>query len=430
MDLFILLRLIAGTSTPLPQLEYYKKPLYANFKSSWARTIGKWFRLIMAIVPVIVLIRLIVDFQNTLAWWILTIASAPMIVIAIYGLIADIICKVRVKLHEASIDESIHVKQRYGRPGGGKTSSLVYDSKILADLMWKKICQEYKLLEPYLNEIPYWNKRAREDAYEIIDAYNFYKNSGTYPCLWSSVPVFIDGVPANRLTANHLMQRERLPYGSVLILDEVSLILPQELFRNKPIEIEEFAKFPRHYGDFHIGSTEQGRDNMFKALRNSAGEIRCMLKQTWILKPKLLIWIYDFLMEHTNKLTKATVNFFRILKQIINSIGYRRYTYYDSGTEDIKAVSGEKSFILPSFLNVTYDSRAFKNAYRCKDEPLNTSSWEHLRLSKAELDEIFTKELQERKTKAEIRTEENRKRREEEREKRKAEKEAKKNKEK
>lgn len=343
------------------------------------------------------------------------VASAPMIAISIYNFLADIVYKLRIKAHDASIDENIFVKQRYGRPGGGKTSSLLYDSKILADVMWKKIQQEYKLLEPYLKDIPFWSKKAREDAQEIIDAYNFYKNSNTYPCLWSSVPVFVDGIPANRLTANHLMQRDRLPYGSVLVLDEVSLILPQELFRNKPIEIEELAKFPRHFADLHIGTTEQGRDNMFKALRNSAGEIRCMLKQEWVLKPRLLIWIYDFLLEHTKNITKAKVTFFRVLKKIINAIGYRRYTYYDSGTEDLREVSKEKTFILPSFLNVTYDSRAFKNAYRCKDEPLKQSSWEHLRLSKEELDEIFTKELQERKTKSEVRAEENRKRREEER---------------
>lgn len=405
-----------------PQLEYKKAPLYASFKSSWARTIGKWFRLILVIVPTIVLVRLVIDYSNTVLWWALTIASSPMIVISYYNLMADIVCKIRVKAYEASIDDDIYVEQRYGRPGGGKTSSAFYTAKILADIMWKKIKQEYKLLKPYLNDIPFWNTKAREDAQEIIDAYNFYKNSGTYPCLWSSVPGFVDGVPVNRLTANHLMQRDRLPFGTVAILDEVSLILPQELFRNKPVEIEELAKFPRHFGDLHIITTEQGRDNVFKGLRNSAGRIRCMLKQQWILKPRILIWIYDKLLSKTEHMTRTKATFFRVLNKVINAIGYRRYTYYDSGTEDLREVSKEKTFILPSFLNVTYDSRAFKNAYRCKDEPLKQSSWEHLRLSKEELDEIFTKELQERKTKAEVRSEENRKRREEERRKKEEEK--------
>lgn len=406
-----------------PRLSYQITPLYASFKKKWFRWFGNWFRLLMAIIPAIILARLILDYQANWKWWVLTIVCAPVIVISFFNLIKDFVCKIRVKIHEASIETNKYVILRHGRPGGGKTSSLVYDSKILADLMWESIARKYKLLKPYLKEIQFWPERMREDAVEIIEAYEFYQNGKTVPCLWSSVPVFCDGVPANRLTANHLMQRERLPYGSVLILDEVSLILPQELFRNKPIEIEEFSKFPRHYGDFHIGTTEQGKDNMFKALRNSSAENRCMVSQKWILKPNLLIWIYNTLLDKLKNLNKVTVNFFKFFDLIINSIGYRRYTYFDTGTEDRVEIGKNQTFILPSFLNVSYDERAFKNAYRCKDKPLIQSSWTHLRLSKEELDEIFTKELQERKTKVEIRSEENRKRKEIETQKKKLEKE-------
>lgn len=396
-------------SLNIPKLEYKLTPLYANFKKSWFQTIGKYFRFILVIIPTVILIRLILSFNNSLSWWILTGICAPGIIISIFNFIADIVYKIRVKKHINSIESNKYVILRHGQPGGGKTSSLLFDLKILSDLMWQDIIREYKLLEPYLEDISFWNQRQKEDAFEIIEAYEFYKNSETYPCLWTSVPAFVDNIPTNRLTANHLMQRDRLPFGSVCMLDEVSLILPQELFRNKPIEITELCKFPRHLAELHIGTTEQGKDNMFKDLRNSSSENRCMVNQTWVLKPRLLIWFYNKILDNKKKFSKTDVIFFRGLKQLINSIGYRRYRYYDTGTEDRVIISKEKTFILPSFLNITYDSRAFKNVYRCKDKPLLISSWEHLRLSQQEINEIFTKELQERKTKAEIRAEEKRK---------------------
>lgn len=389
------------------RIEYQVAPLYANFKKTWANKFGKHFRFLMVIIPVLLLIRLILDYSSTWKWWFWTIACSPIIVLATINFIRDIICKLRIKAHNASIRTDLHVISRYGRPGGGKTSSLFYDMKILADLMWAKICREYKLLEPYLNEIQFWPQKIKEDALEIIEAFNFYTNSGTYPCLWTSAPAFVDGVPANRITANHLLQREKLPYGAVVVLDEVSLILPQDLFRNRLIELKEMAKFPRHLGDFHFATTEQGKTNMLKDFRDSAAENKCMVEQRWILKPNILIWIYNFLLDHITKLTKYSTVFFRVFNSINNSIGYRKYIYYDAGTEDREIQGKLKSFILPPYLNITYDSRAFKNAYRCKDQKLKVSSWNNLRLSKQEIDEIFTKELNERmKSKAEKRAEE------------------------
>lgn len=380
-----------------PQLISKKmKPLYMTFKKTWANQIGNYFRLILVTLPTFTLVQLIINFEMTWKWWIPTIILAPFILINIINFIADVIYKSRVKAHNLSITTDKYVITRFGMPGGGKTSSLMYDMKILADLMWAEIKREYKLLKPYLDEIKFWPKQARENAEEIIEAYNFYKESKCYPCLWTSVPAFVDGVPANRVTADHLMQRKKLPYGAVVVLDEVSLILPQELFRDKPIEIKELCKFPRHFGDFHISTTEQGKDNMLIDLRRSSAENKCMVQQKWVLKARFLSWLYNFTLDHTKKTTKAKTTFFRIFKSIINSIGYRKYTYYDAGTEDRETKGKYKSFILPPYLNISYDNRAFKNAYRCKDEKFEFSSWEHMRLSKEELDEIFTKELQER----------------------------------
>ena len=93
-------------------------------------------------------------------------------------------------------------------------------------------------------------------------------------------------------------------------------------------------------------------------------------------------------------MTKRKVNYFMIFNKIIHSMGYRKYYYYENAL-NMDTVPGLKSFVLKPNLNMSYDDRAYKNAYQCKDEPLIHCSWEHLRLSSKEIKEIFTQELRE-----------------------------------
>lgn len=380
-------------------LGYTKKPLYANFKNRW---IGTHFRLLMLLFCLVPVIPIVIKFSNTFWWYISLAIPAPFVIWSLINYIWDVVYKIRIKLHIASINVDKSIIGRYGVPGSGKTSSLFFDMKIMADKMWQKIKETYILLVPYLNEIRFWSKQLREDAEEIIEAYNFYKNSGTYPCLWSTVPAFVNGVPVNICTQDHLMQKKKMPYGACVILDEISVILPAELFRTKPIEIKEMCKFPRHFGDFHFGSTEQGEKNMLIDFRNSTAENKCMIEQKWVLKPLFLIWLYNKVIDHFVKkldstgkgISKATANILQVFNKIIKSIGYRKYYYFDSGNENQQVKSKTKTFILPPYLNVTYDSRAFKNGYRCKDKPLEVSKCNALRLSASELEKIFIKKEQ------------------------------------
>jgi len=404
--------LLLFNKIPQKQIGYITSPIYARFKKSIFITISKWFRFLTLLTPLTITIRLLIDYQAVWWWWTLLMIFLPLTVPNLILFIEDCAYRIRKKIHDLSIVTNKYVIGRSGQPGGGKTSSLFYDMKILADLMWKQIKNEYKLLEPYLNQIPFWSKEAREEAEEIIEAYRFYLNSKGYPCFFTSVPAFIDGVPAHSLTADHLMQRKRLPYGAVCILDEVSLILPQELFRDKPIELREFFKFVRHLGEFHVGTTEQGKDNMFIDLRRSMSENKNMIKQKWVLKPRLLIWLFNFILDHSKKMTNIKATFLRLLQRTYNCIGWRKYYYYETETmadETTVQTSKTKTFILPPYLNIDYDNKAFKHIYRCEGKPLEENTWEHKRLSKEEITEIFTKELLERrkekKSKKEIREE-------------------------
>ena len=385
---------------------YTKTPIFARFKRSATEKIA------LAIRPccfgiTFTISALLLAFHNfsSVLWWIFAVITAPLLLFTSYRTIMQIYYETQVKNHESDVKDGVAVEIRDGPPGSGKTSSLVNDYKVLADKRYNTICNKYALLEPFLDDIPFWPIKEREDAEEIIEAYNFYKNSNSYPCLWTSVPSFVDDVPTNMLTADHLMQRKRLPYGSVVIMDETSLILPQELYHDKPYEILEMCKFPRHFGDFIYGSTEQDEDSNLIYLRRVAGCTKHMIKQEWIQKPKILMWIYDKLLSKVKVMTKKKVNFFICLDKIIHSMGYRKY-YYTETFGGFVPVPGIQTFILKPNLVVDYDERAYKNAYRCKNQQLEQASWEHLRLSDAELKLIFTEELKKRgKTRAQIRRE-------------------------
>lgn len=376
-------------------LTYHKMPFYSNFNYKFTKWISKYHRPLLAVPPIISALKLGFNYQNNFKWYLSVGITGIFLIVNTVNLIRDFIYKERVEAHIKSIKDSGSIFIRYGVPGAGKTSSLFSDFKVLADIMWEKICLEYKLLKPYLKEIKYWKDEIREDAEEIIEAYNFYKKSKTYPCLWSTVPAFCNGQPLNRLTADHLLQRKKLPYGSICLCDEMSLIMPQELRYNRPTEVKEFCKFPRHIGDLHLGTTEQAKDNMLNDFRNSASEFKCMVKQQWVLSPRFFIWLRKTLLK--SKIVtanKITSNIFKIWGKINSSIGYRKYFYYDAGTADNVQKTKIKTFILPSKLDVQYDDRAFRNIYRAKNLPLEVSKWTHLRLSEWEIDEIFTKEIE------------------------------------
>lgn len=371
-------------------LSYECKPLFLKFKKRTAD------RLALATIPGCLIIQCLltailfhqINFRN-IFWWLFAIPIVTLLVILIYKTIAQVINERRVQIHNNSIPENIYVYVYSGNPGAGKTSSISNDLKHLADYKWSEICEKYAMYEPFLEQIPFWPRKEKEDALEIIESYNYYQESGTYPCLWSTVPAFVDGVPANMLVADHLLQRERLPYGAVCLLDETSLILPQELYKDKPYEIIEMCKFVRQYGEFHFGSTEQDEDSNLIYLRRVAGRKIYYIKQEWVLKPRFLLWLYNKLFNRRakRKFTARAVNFFKLFDQYIHAFGYRKYYYTEEG------VTGVQNFVLKPNLCLEYDDRCYRNAYRCLNKPLKKSAWDYLRPTKRDIDAIFSEEL-------------------------------------
>lgn len=371
-------------------LTYTFKPVYMNFKKSICKKIGRYYYLCLFIIPTLLLLKILFSFKPIFWWWLHVVLIGICFVISLIKLIKDIICKIRIKIFDSSIEKNKSIQMSFGNPGAGKTSSILYKMKILADMMWNEICIQFKLLEPYLNQVKFFPALNKDRAEEIIEAYNYYKNSGTYPCLWTSIPCFVDGVPTNILEGDHLAQQERLPYGSVCVIDEARAIIPPELHRTNPDSILFMAKFCRHYGDFHFGLTDQAKEGAFNAWRRCSAENIFIEKQKWILKPKFLIWLKDKLILNLKKPTKFKTTILRILEKLISCIGYRKYFYSSFGNEYIQNISTTKTFILPPFLNVDYDDRSCRKSYMCLGKPLTVKKWTSLELTKEQSDKIFS----------------------------------------
>lgn len=337
-------------------------------------------------------------------WWVLVgVVGVPFVIKTIIGF-RQIIAKLRAQHFIGYGMQGVHAIVVDGKVGAGKTSSLLESYAILAKIQWEKMCKACSMLLPFLDDIPYWREDLRQSAQEILESYFFFLNSGTVPLLYTSVPCKVDGLFTNKLKADHLLQKERLPYGVVIIIDESSLVLPQNLYKSTPYNLIEFFKFLRHYGDFYVGATEQDENSNLIYLRRACGKVVHIIKQKHILKNKLLEWLHNFIETHSKESARRSVFLYKLNKIVANS-GWRKY-YYKEYYEGDEEGSYIKSFVVKPCLDISYSSRAYKQGYRCLDQKLTVSTWTSLYLTKSELREVFSDDLKkETMTKAQLKRE-------------------------
>lgn len=339
------------------------------------------------------------------------IILSPLFVVSMIQAIRSWIAHCRIIAHNDAVSLDVHEEVRDGVPGAGKSTSLFYDSIIRADKVWEDIRIQHFLLQP-VKDIIYKSGTENDIKLmeEIEDAYVYYitehlievdgvkKWTKVYPCLWTNTPVFVDGLPTSKFTAAHLMQEERLPYGAVAVSDEGSSTMPPELCNNKPLSMKEFFKYIRHFGDFYLGVTEQDAKNLFIELRRCVGRNIYLYKQEWILQPLFLNWLIKKLRQHIfnrESVSIGLLNTYQILDKYRRCVGVRKYTYRERGNleKDKESEGPIKTFILPVMLNFDYDSRTFKNLYRCKDKPLVSSIWTKKIVDEESLKEIFREDI-------------------------------------
>ena len=327
-----------------------------------------------------------------------------ILLLAIYSttnLIRQIVYHLRVKAHEASIKESDYVRTRNGMPGCGKTSAMNYDAVVLALKLFDKLKYEYFIGLRHKDQILIsGTQQEREDWKEIEDAYHFYNQPGTFPCLASNTPLMVNGQKVLVLTKNHALQKEKLPKWTVLIFDEIGVeFKASKKEQNDFLSFSDFCRLCRQFNEFRIFATEQDGENIYKDFRRVVSENKFMVEQKPVLKPLFAKWLQKkliniFTRKVSQKRSEAYSWLLVLLDRYIKHSGYRKYTYIDYGNyvKNVKTDNEQgriKTFILPSMLNCQYDDRCFRSGYLAKDKPFKPRLWDSLVLPADEVKNRF-----------------------------------------
>lgn len=152
-------------------------------------------------------------------------------------LIAIIIvaCVIAYKIIKYKIKHKIETITAYtGGLGSGKTLMSVH----MAKKIYKKQIRKWK-----------WTNFK-------IDLRNRFRNTMEdhieKPLLFSNMPFYINkrkGILTNKITASHLLEQERIPLGSVVMIDELGAFANQFEYtnRNVVVTLDDFIRFFRHY---------------------------------------------------------------------------------------------------------------------------------------------------------------------------------------
>lgn len=356
-------------------------------------------------------------------------------VFVLFQLVWFLIIKARWFFHELQIKLDNVVVVKIGAPGCGKSSSGLYEAVVMARKMWRKLRWKYYC---YSHEVNKWCKEPRRyqqkliEWFEIKFSYEYFTRIHrvvTYdmqkdeisvrffypvPCLLSNIPVMVDGKMTAFVGKKHLQQKMRLPAFSVLFVDEVGAILPLETSkqrmssnrRNKndseeqieaaiadkknAVQISDFFRLCRHFGDFRIVCTEQDSENIYIDVRRVVSKNEYMISQKWVLKPYLFLAIFlplQALCIRWERGQCVLVPPLMFLEKLIRHIGFRKYRYLtENNTERTAGMEkGKRTFYLPSMLNFFYDERTFRNFYKCKDEVCEPHIFENLVLEDTDM---------------------------------------------
>lgn len=289
-----------------------------------------------------------------------------------------------------------------GPPGCGKTftgSNIAYS---LALKRWRDLQTDYFTACTMVVE---WVKNFDVEkliAFEALrDAYEFYaENEDKYiPCLISTIPLreYQTGRMSYRLTPAVYAQVQRIPEYSVLFNDETGATFNCHDSLNIADDVQDFMRFIRQMLDAVGINTEQGDDGDAKTFRKSTDYNNYLGGQEWIMRPTRLEKRFEKKKnKYFNKLFKGKLSDKKALykgqqlyfmKEYIKTIGFRRIPHELKSAGAGLFDSVKEDYIFPAIGCVQYDDRAFRSAYKCKDEEIKLEGWTSLLIEDCDLHE-------------------------------------------
>lgn len=297
---------------------------------------------------------------------------------------------------ENSKSSPVHSTIDTGAPGTGKSLHAHAETNAMAEGSWEKLSEEYWFLLSRKNKEGYV---LTEDDKEIIEAYEYYLNNPGIPCYATNIPVWSEKYRrySYKFVPDHLKQLSRCPYRLAGWYDEIGTAFDPKLHLDSKNlmnsqEISDSCRYSRQFVELRFVGTEQDGSNIFINLRRVVGLQRLFTETKICLKPKILTWIYKKLMAHfTRKMSlkqsKAFSKFMRLYKKFLSNCGFFKLKYKLIGNTENGAmidVTGGKNKVtyLPCAFDCVYETRAFRSAYACKDQPINMEVWKNIKLLK------------------------------------------------
>lgn len=289
-----------------------------------------------------------------------------------------------------------------GPPGCGKTftgSNIAYS---LALKRWEDLKTDYFTARTMVKE---WVKNG--DAEKLIafkglkDSYEFFaeREDRFIPCLVTSIPMreYKTGRMSYKLTPAIYAMVQRCAEYTVLFNDETGATFNCHDSLNIADDVQDFMRFIRQMLDAVGINTEQGDDGDAKTFRKSTDYNNYLGGQEWLMRPIRLEKRFArkkdkyFKRLYKGKLSDEKAKYvgqtLYYTKEYIKTIGFRRIPHElkSAGAGLFKGV--KEDYIFPAIGCVQYNDRAFRDAYKCKDEKIELEGWTSLLIEDCDLHE-------------------------------------------
>ncbi len=279
-----------------------------------------------------------------------------------------------------------------GAPGVGKTFSASNFAVSLALQRWEQLQSDYILQSGLINR---WISEGDIDKIaafrSLEESYFFYKEREEVgiPCLISSVPLKDrSGRFSYTLTPEVPLQLLRIPEYTVIFNDESGLTQGANTSRNASSDIRDFYRFNRHFGDYMFLNTEQGGDQNAKYMRIVTDYNIRLTRQEWVMSPKAALWRHEkakarfFKRQAKGKYSlereKYLIEKLYFREKYLKTIGFRAIPYRFEQSEGNTMDAQRGVYIFSASGLAEYDSRSYRNLYKCKDQALQVRMWRSL----------------------------------------------------
>ena len=401
-----------------PRIKTYKMPLKKRIAYYWS-----WFVFLFCGILTILIVAptIISNYENI--WYYLLIS--PVILCAFLGIKGFIEWWYYVIRYKATREHESksknHMETGVGENGKGKTLSYTNIEYWRSEVKFRRLCWEYWKVCGRMKDSNY---QLTLDDKEIIGSYKATVNGKGIPNLMTFPPVYSEKYRrfSYKLDVGFLKQIKRIPYLYVGFLDEVGAILNIEKVNGRAknldgeTDLEDFAKDMRHFADFSFGVTEQNPRNIYLPFRSISCDNRRFTDTDWVLKPRILLWLFNklqeyFLKKRSSKQAKRYGKLMAGFEEFINYCGFWRVKYQSMGNIELGHNSNnaskdssnlvvvnilqngkEKCLYFPRASELVYKTRSFRGAYKALNKRIEIEPWEDLELSSQEARKVLKSE--------------------------------------